>query len=273
MAREFMDMFMMILYIVLFIIMMVFVFSIGMLKKFIPKKEVILILVVAFLIGAIGGAFFLDPIYDELPYMVSSVEKNLPDNEEVLYLDLSSSTDMNELEQNLSGTPGFIDFKVSNITFNLWRFSDREKEYFNYVLGNIDPHYKNFTVYDSGRIDIELEDNYSASSALKSFSDWYKLVYGGSINYAQIHAQLTVSSTELDVFQQNLMDRGIVASKMEGPVQDSIDKTNASMLSNTEFTIATGLVGVVVSILGIYCDTLVVGYRRFRKFLREKRKR
>ena len=264
---------MIVLYLILFIIMMVFVFSIGMLKKFIPKKEVILILVVAFLIGAIGGAFFLDPIYDELPTMVSAFEKNLPDNEETLYLDLSSATDMNELEQNLSGTTGFVSFNVTNITFNLWRFSDDEMVYFNSVVGNIDSHYKNYTVNKSGRIDIELEDNYSSSSALKSFSDWYKLVYGDSISYAQIHAKLVVSSSELDVFEQSLLDRGIVASRMEGPVHDTAQSTNATMLSNTEFTIACGLFGVVVAVIGIYFDSVVVGYRRFRKATREKRKR
>ena len=273
MACEFMDILVMIIYIVLFIIMMVFVFSIGMLKKFIPKKEVILIILAAFIIGALGGAFFLDPIYDEVPYMMGNLEKNLPDNEEVLYLDFSSSTDLNELEQNLSGTPGFISFNASHITFNLWKFSDREYDYFNSVVGNIDPNYKNYTVNKSGRIDIELEDNYSASSGLKSFSDWYKLVYGESISYAQIHAELVVSSSELDVFEQNLLDRGIVATNMEGPVHDSIQNTNSSMLSNTEFTIASGLFGVVVAVIGIYFDTVAVGYRRFRKFLGEKRKR
>ena len=52
-----MDIIITIIYIILFIIMMVFVFSVGMLKKFMPKKEVILVLVAGFLIGAIGGAF------------------------------------------------------------------------------------------------------------------------------------------------------------------------------------------------------------------------
>ena len=69
-----------IIYLVLFIIMMVFVFSIGMLKQYMPKKEVILVILVAFLIGSIGGAFFLDPIYDELPNVVSVIEKSMPNN-------------------------------------------------------------------------------------------------------------------------------------------------------------------------------------------------
>ena len=268
-----MDILITIIYIILFLIMMAFIFSIGMLKKFIPKKEILLILVVAFLIGAIGGAFFLDPIYDELPSAVKVIEKNMPDNEETLYLDLSSTTDMDELEKNLSGTPGFISFRETNISFTLWSFNDDEYEYFKEIVGNIDENYKNYTVNQSGRIDIELPENYSSSSALKSFSDWYKLVYGDSITYAEIKAVLVISSNELDTFEGNLMDRGIVASRTEGSVHDSVEKTNASMLSNMEFTLACGGVGVIVAIMGIYYDTLGVGYRRFRKFMREKRKR
>ena len=86
---------------------MVFVFSIGTLKQYMPRREVVLVLAVAFLIGSIGGAFFLDPIYDELPEAASLVEKNMPNNEETLYLDLSSSIDTNMLRENLSSTEGF----------------------------------------------------------------------------------------------------------------------------------------------------------------------
>ena len=75
MACEFMDVITTIIYIILFIIMMVFVFSIGMLRKFMPKREVILVILVAFLIGSMGGAFFLEPIYQELPSAVGTVEK------------------------------------------------------------------------------------------------------------------------------------------------------------------------------------------------------
>jgi len=262
-----------IIYVILFIIMMVFVFSIGMLRNFMPKKEIILVLVVAFLIGVIGGAFFLEPIYEELPSVVSIVEKNVPGNEETLYLDLSSSVNMNELKENLSATEGFISFKETSITIPLWKFNDKEVEYFNYVLANIDSHFKHYNVTKDGKLEIQLEDNYSSYEALKSFSDWYKLVYGGSISYAQVHAELVISSSSIDTFEQNLLEKGIVASNKSGPIQDSIDNTNSSMLSNTQFVLICGGVGVFVAILGIYYETFGVYVRRFRKFLKEKRKR
>lgn len=268
-----MDILITIVYIILFLILMVFVFSIGMLRPFMPKREIALVLVVAFLMGSIGGAFFLEPLYEEVPAVVGELEKNIPGNEETLYLDLSSATDINELKQNLSQIDGFKSFNETGITFSMWSFNDRELAYFDTVLSNIDSHYQSYTIDPSGKIDITLEPGYDSSSALQSFSDWYKLVYGDSIAYAQIHAKLVVSSSSLDKFEDVLLGRGIVASQIEGPVQDTINQTNESMLSYNGFVAISGVVGVIVAVIGIYFDSVVVTYRKFKKFLNKKVKR
>ncbi|MBQ8017405.1 MAG: hypothetical protein IJ672_06060 [Methanobrevibacter sp.] len=267
-----MDIITAVIYIVLFIIMMVFVFSIGMLKQYMPKREVLLVLAVAFLIGSIGGAFFLEPIYEELPNMASIVERNMPNNEESLYLDLSSSVDTDSLREELSSMEGFKSFDETSISIPMWNFNQKEHDYFDSIVGNINTHYKNYNV-TSDKINIELEDNFTASEALKSFSDWYKLVYGETISYAQIQAVLVVDSSQLDNFEQALLNKGIVASSVDGPIQDSINNTNSSMLSNVEFTLVCGCVGVIVALIGIYMDSVVPAYRRFKKFMNTKRKR
>lgn len=268
-----MDIITSIIYIILFIILMVFVFSIGMLRTYMPKKEILLVILVAFLIGSIGGAFFLEPIYQEMPSVMTSVERNMPNNQETLYLDLSSSNDLNELKQTLSKMDGFKSYTEDSISITLWSFTDVEKDYFNEIVGNIDENYKNYTVNSSGTITIQLADNYSAASALKSFSDWYKLVYGDTLSYAQIHSRLVIDASQLDEFEKVLLERGIVASKMEGPIQDSFNSTNSSMVSDTNFVLITGIFGVIVAVIGIFFDSVVVYYRRLRKFINTKQKR
>ena len=254
-----------IIYIVLFIVMMIFVFSIGVLKQYMPKREVLLVLGVGFLIGAIGGAFFLQPIYDELPVVASVLEQNLPNNEENLYLDLSSSLDVDNLKNDLSKIEGFKYFDEVSVSIPMWSFNQKEHDYFESIVGNIDSHYKSYNV-TSNTIDINLEDNYTSNKALKSFSDWYKLVYGETISYAQINAVLVVDASKFDDFKQALLEKGIVPSEIEGPVQDVANDTNASMLSNFEFTCVCGLIGIVVAVAGIYMDSVIVLYRRLKKF-------
>ena len=265
-----MDIITLIIYLVLFIIMMVFVFSIGMLRQYMPKREILLVLAVAFLIGSIGGAFFLQPIYEELPDVASTIEKNMPNNEETLYLDLSSSVDTKGLRNDVSSMEGFKSFDETSISIPMWHFNEAEHDYFEEIVGNIDSNYKSYNVTED-KIVIELADNYTSSEALKTFSDWFKLVYGETLSYAQIHAVLVVDSAHLDDFKQVLLNKGIVASNIEGPVQDLENNTNSSLLTNTQFTLVCGGVGVVVAILGIYFDSFVVAGRRIKKFFGRKR--
>ena len=266
-----MDIFTSVIYIVLFIILMVFVFAIGTLKHYMPRREVLLVLLVSFLIGSIGGAFFLEPIYDELPSVVSVVEKNIPDNQETLYLDFSSSVDVEKLRSELFETEGFVSFKEESISIPMWTFDEQEHAYFERVVGNINSQYKNYNV-TSNTINIDLDDNLTASDALKSFSNWYKIVYGDAISYAQISAVLVVDSNSIDTFNDLLLKHGIVASNIEGPVQDSLNNTNASMLTNIEFILLCGGVGIVVAVMGIYVDSVIPAYRRLRKLFKRNKK-
>ena len=70
-----------------------------------------------------------------------------------------------------------------------------------------------------------------------------------------------------------LLKKGIVASSIEGPAHDSLNKTNSSMLSNTEFSLACGGFGVVVGLIGLYFDSFAVYYRRFKRSMNAKKKR
>lgn len=266
-----MDFIITIIYIVLFIIMMIFVFSIAMLKPFMSKKEMLLVLGVGFFIGVLGGAFFLSPIYSDVPEFAEAVEKVLPGNEETLYLDLSSATDINKLRNDLSQIQGFKNLTETGITIPLWSFNDREYEYYNRTVPNIDSHFSNYSINKTeGTIYIAL-NNYSSSSALKSFSDWYKLVYGGSINYAQVHAKIVISSSAYDQVKSALLEKGIVASSVEGSIQNSTD--NLALISNNQFLLVCGGIGLFVSILGLFFESFVVGKRRFHRFLYTKKKR
>ena len=268
-----MDVIVTIIYIILFIIMMVFVFSIAMLKPFMSKKEMLLILGVGFFIGALGGAFFLSPIYSDMPEIATAIEKVIPGNEETLYLDVSSATDINKLESDLSKIEGFKSLEETGVSIPLWSFTDREFKFFNSTVPNIDSHFSNYTVNKtSGVINIAL-NLYSSSQALKSFADWYRANFGGPINYAQVHVKIVIASSAYDQVKQTLLEKGIVASSVEGSVQSSIDNSNSSMISNTHFVLACGGVGVIVAVLGLFFESFVVGKRRFNRFLHTKKKR
>ena len=84
---------------------------------------------------------------------------------------------------------------------------------------------------------------------------------------------MVVSSASLGEFEDALLERGIVATHIEGPTQNVVNQTNQSMISDNEFILVSGVVGVMVSVVGIYFDAVVVSYRKFKKFLNKKVKR
>ena len=69
------------------------------------------------------------------------------------------------------------------------------------------------------------------------------------------------------------MEHGVVPSKMEGPVQNTYNQTNSTLLPNAYFVIATGAVGVIVAIFGVYYESFGIFSRRFNRSMRNKRKR
>ena len=243
-----------------------------MLRPFMPKKEIVLVLIVSFFIGAIGGAVFLNPIYQETPEMLSAIQKLNPASEETVYLDLSSSTDVSQLRNDLSKMEGFKSFDETGVTINMWHFNDKEYNYFNNAVGNVDSHFTNYTVNkSSGTIYIAL-DNYSSSQALSSFSEWYKLVFGDNINYALIYSKLVVSSSSLDKFESYLLSKGIVPSHINGQAHVDVNSTNDTETYNTEFIIVSGFIGLSVGLIGLYFDSIMVGFRRIKRFLFQRKK-
>jgi hypothetical protein len=153
------------------------------------------------------------------------------------------------------------------------KVNEPEIRIFKEILGNFDEHYKHYNVTEDGKIEIQLEDNYSSHDAIKSFADWYRAVYGGSLSYAQVHAKLVVKTSADDTFRNILLQKGIVPSKVEGPIQNKLNDTNTTMLPSYQFVLVTGVVGVIIAVLGIYYESFGIFSRRFKKFMKEKRRR
>ena len=258
-----------ILFIILFIIIMVFVFSIAMLTKIIGNKEILLIIVSSFIIGCIGGASFLYPIYEEMPEVMSVVETLGPGNEEIFYMDVSSIK-LDTLKNILSNADGVKSFEITGISFNMWKFTEREYNHFNSSIARMSPDYESWSISENGRIDINITKDADTNAALKAFSEWYKVNYGGSILYAEIHAIVVVESSQMQNVKDDLLEENLVPSRSTGPVSDSIEHTKASMMGFNEFTLLSGVFAIFISLIGIYFDALAVYYRRVRRFLDNK---
>ncbi|HIH62529.1 MAG TPA: hypothetical protein HA298_07625, partial [Methanobacteriales archaeon] len=54
---------------ILFIILLAFVFSVGLMTPVVGKKNLLFVIFIGFMVGVIGGTFFILPVYDDIPGM------------------------------------------------------------------------------------------------------------------------------------------------------------------------------------------------------------
>jgi hypothetical protein len=248
---------------------MLVVFSMGMLTKLIGKKEIILVIVSSFIIGSLGGMFFLHPIYESMPGIMGTFESFNSENEETLYLEVSSIK-LQNLKNNLSNVEGVKSFDVTGITFNLWKLTDEEVESIDSRLGNVNENYTSWNVSNNGKVDIKIKNGSDPLKTLKSFSDWFENVYGDGITYGEVNIVVVVKSSEVQNVKDILLADNIVPIETSGPVEDTINKTQSNMLDFTEFTILSGVFGIIIVIIGIYFDNVVIFYRKVKRFVYEK---
>ena len=90
------------------------------------------------------------------------------------------------------------------------------------------------------------------------------------LTYCIRNVKIVLSSSAFDSVSDYLLQRGIVPSKVEGPIQDSINQTNTTMLNYGEFVLLSGGIGVIVALMGIYFDNVVVLFRKLKIGKRKK---
>ena len=87
---------------------MVFAFSMGILSPYVGRKEIVSIVIIGFVLGAIGGYFFIDPIYEESPYIIGNAN-----GFELKTGFIKNSTKI-YVENHLRADPEIETFKVTN---------------------------------------------------------------------------------------------------------------------------------------------------------------
>ena len=102
-----------IIFLILFIIIMVFAFSMGLLSPYVGRKEIISIVVIGFVLGTIGGYFFIYPIYEESPYVIGNIQGMFSMEDEVINLNIPSTSNISDITNNIKNLNG-----VNSVTTN-----------------------------------------------------------------------------------------------------------------------------------------------------------
>ena len=254
-----MDIFTGVVFIILFLLIMLIVFSMGLISPYVGKKEIAFILIIGFILGGLGGYFFIEPIYEESPYIEATIYGLFTTENEHINLILPTSSNVSEISNQILNQEG-----VDSISTN--GFDLKTNSYTNSQQKTIESHLNSMKEVKSYKlnndiISVNLAEDSQSTATLGSLVSWLSK-NGVSSEFAFIHLQVNVKSSSVKDIKNYLEDKDYTVNSVEGPVQNLINNTSDSLVNEWIIVIITGLIGVVVSIAGIYADSIMSIFRR-----------
>ncbi|MBI5680749.1 MAG: hypothetical protein HZC47_07655 [Methanobacterium sp.] len=248
----------------LFIVLMVFVFSTALLTPVIGKKNLIFVLGIGFIVGIIGGAFFISPVADDLPSIANSFYHSTSGDLETLNIDISTNVDINQYIANLKNVDGVKSVEVSGITVKTAQFSDKWKNILSKRITISNKDIKSAKVLSNDSIMIEIKSGSDPQLTLKKLNDWLMLVGGIDLKYSLVHATAKVETAKVNSVS-NYITKDAVVTSVEGPTQEKINSINAILPDKYNIILICGFIGFFVGLAGVFIDTLIGFFENIKK--------
>ena len=267
---DLMDVLTAIIYLILFIVLMVFVFSMGLLTPIIGKKDIISVLAIGFIVGLVGGLFFITPIYQELPYVVGTIQETFNGEDEKINIEVSPIVDIDALLKELNNTDEVISVYNKGIIIKTDPFPNYRKKIIEEKIPIVDKNFNNFSINESGEIHIYFNEWHDPNKAIKTLADW--LMYTGEINtrYSLIYIEITAKPSDVDKIVEFLHSENIAVTSIEGPVESAVTNTKNIMPDNNIAILFCGIIGVIVGLISIYIDEIGPAFKRIISKIRKK---
>lgn len=242
----------------------------GLLTPIIGKKDILSVLAIGFIVGLVGGGFFLSPIYQKIPYIAGAMQELIGEDNETIEIEVSLVVNQTKLVSELKQKEGVISVVNKGIVLQTDPFSEGRKSIIEEKIPVVDKKFENFSVDKNGFISINFTEGHDPNNAIETLKEW--LMYSSEINvkYALININITAKSSSVDEITKYLNSENIVVKTIQGPVQSAINNTKNSMLDSNSFILVSGIVGLIVALISIFFDNITEVIRKFIKKIRKK---
>lgn len=245
-----------IIMIILFIVLMVFVFSTALLTPIIGKKNLIFVILMGFIAGIIGGAFFISPIMDDIPGIAASFYQSTSKDLDTVNLDVSTNIDINQFINNVKGTDGVKNVNVSGITVKTSQFSNQWVNTLGNRIPNSNTNITSAQVQGNDTINIQIEGGSDPQTVINKLKDWLMLVGAINLNYSVVHVAIQTEPAKTNQII-NQFSQNAVVTNIKGPTQDRINSIKAILPNKSNIIIVCGFIGMLVGLAGLFIDTLL----------------
>lgn len=259
-----------IIMLILFFFLLAFVFSAALLTPLIGKKNFLFVIGLGFIVGIIGGAFFIAPVYDDLPDMARAIYMSTTDQQEIIYLNISTDSDVNQAIADVKNIPGVQSVESGEITVKTTGIGSAWKSSLESRINTANSNITSGKVISSDTMLVQLKPGSDPTSVIKQLKSWMVLVSGIDIKFSIVQVKVVVDASKVDEVVKQLPQGEVVVTEISGPVEKEIQGLKNTLPEKNNIILFCGLLGVIVGLVGMFIDTIVRGLKAIKDKLRKK---
>jgi len=257
-----------ILMVILFIVLMVFVFSTALLTPIIGKKNLIFVMAMGFIVGIIGGVFFISPVMGDIPSIAASFHPSTPNDVETINVDISTDLDINQFVNSVRQIEGVKSVEVRGTTVKTTPLSDKWRASLPKRIPASNREIKSAQILSNDTVKIEIQNQAYPHNVIKKLEDWLMLVGAIDVKFSLAHVSLQVESAR--VYEvSNQLSGDVVVTGIQGPTQDRINYIKSIIPDKNSVIVLCGLLGLLVGLAGLFIDTLISLFDSFKDRMRK----
>ena len=262
-----------ILMIGLFILMLVFIFSTALLTPLIGKRNILFVVLVGFTVGAVGGAFFIAPIIDDIPDMANSVFHATSTGTDVIQLNVSTDINITSFLENTKNIDGVTSVQSNGITVTTSTLSlDWQTTYQNRIP-TINDNISSVKMVNNKTMILELKNGTNPQDVISSLQTWMMFVSGSSITYSVANVTLGVKTSKLNSVMSQLPQGEIIITSVNGPTENNIQTIRNLIPNKNNIILFCGFLGMIVGLAGLFIDSISGVLEEIMNRIKEFRRR
>lgn len=259
--------------IALFVLVLVFIFSTALLTPLIGKRNLLFVIFLGFTVGAVGGAFFIAPVLDDIPDMARSVLQVSTTGTDVVGINVSTTINVTNFIENTKKIDGVKSVQSNGITIITDPLSPDWQTTFKNRIPTTNPNITSVQIPNNNTLVLEVKNNTNPQEAISGVEQWIMFVSGAYVKYSIVRVTLDVDASKLDQVISQLPQGDVVITDVSGPTENNIQWIKSLMPNKSNVVIFCGFLGMLTGLAGVFIDSILEVLRRFRNRIIEFKNR
>ncbi len=251
----------------LFLLILVFIFSTALLTPLIGKKNLLFVIFLGFTVGAVGGAFLIAPVFDDIPTMADSLFSATSTGTDVVGINASTNINITDFITNTKKIDGVQSIQSNGITIKTDPMSDAWQSTFISRIPDQNSNVISVTIPSNDTMVLVVKNGTDPQDVINGLQTWMMYVSGLNIKYSIVNITLNVQSSKLNQVMSKLPQGDVVITDVSGPTEKNIQNINNMMPAKSDIILFCGLLGMVTGLAGMFIDSILNIFERVKKMI------